>query len=271
MLAQKIDTDIMGLYKYVPFSSNVGTPGSVMEALADVADVRKTLNKNQAPLSNRYLVMDPDAEAKLLVLDAIAGADKSGDTRALREANMGRIMGFDMYMSQNVQSHTRGTWHDQTPQVSGTPAAGATTITVKNLTQSNHSINIGDTFTMATTPGQYCVVGKAVTASEASSTTHEIDIYPGLEVQGTNSEAITVLADHTASLAFHKNAFAFVNRPMALPMGGANGAVENFEGLSIRATMGYTMSSKKNTISFDILYGVKVLQPELAARAWKST
>jgi hypothetical protein len=53
---------------------------------------------------------------------------------------------------------------------------------------------------------------------------------------------------------------------MALPLGGATGAVVNYNGLSIRVTMGYTMSNKVNTISWDILYGVKTLQPELAAR-----
>ena len=268
-LAQKIDEDIMGLYKYIPYRGTGGTPGSLPNALACVADARATLNTQKVPFSNRYMVLSPATEANLLVLDAIAGAEKSGSTQALREANMGRIMGFDMYMSQNVMSHSRGTWESQSPQVSGTPDAGSTTWTVKNLTQSNHSINVGDMFTINQFDKTYTVVGKPVTASEASSTTHEIDVWPPLEAAGVDGAAITVLANHVANLAFHKHAFAFVNRPLALPMGGAQGAVENFEGLSVRVTMGYEMSEKRNNISFDILYGVKTLQPELAMRLWR--
>lgn len=68
------------------------------------------------------------------------------------------------------------------------------------------------------------------------------------------------------SIAFHKNAFAFVIRPLDLPMGAARAAVVNGEGLSVRVVYGYDQASKVDTISFDVLYGIAALRPELAVK-----
>jgi hypothetical protein len=68
------------------------------------------------------------------------------------------------------------------------------------------------------------------------------------------------------SVAFHKNAFAFVIRPLDLPMGAARAAVVNGEGLSVRVVYGYNQASKTDTISFDVLYGIAALRPELAIK-----
>lgn len=67
------------------------------------------------------------------------------------------------------------------------------------------------------------------------------------------------------SVAFHRNAFAFVIRPLDLPMGAARAAVVNGEGLSVRVVYGYDQASKVDTISFDVLYGIAALRPELAS------
>jgi uncharacterized protein YxjI len=99
-LAQKIDSDLAGLYADIPYVS--GTAGTTPAALADIANVGKILNNNKVPFGNRNLVIDPEAQAKLIILDAIAGADKSGSTDALRDANMGRILGFNTYLDQNI-------------------------------------------------------------------------------------------------------------------------------------------------------------------------
>ena len=262
-LAQKIDEDIMKLYKGVPYKS--GTLGEDIEKVKDLAQARKVLNKNKVPFGNRYAVWCPEAEANLLTLDEIIHAEKSGGTQGLREASMGRVMGFENFMSQNVPEHDPGSWKDQSPKVDSSHSKGATELGVKNLTSGNHEIKVGDVFTIQDTEGVY-VVTKGVDSSAASGTTEDIEIYPGLAEDVANEKNITVLDKHDANLAFHRNAFALVNRPMALPLGGAVGEVVSYNGLSIRTTMGYGMSDKKNTISFDVLYGTKVLQPELAVR-----
>ena len=71
--------------------------------------------------------------------------------------------------------------------------------------------------------------------------------------------------DHTPSIAFHKNAMALVTRPLALPMGASNAAIVNYNGLGLRVVYGYDMNTKTDTVSIDILCGVKLLDDKLIA------
>ena len=70
---------------------------------------------------------------------------------------------------------------------------------------------------------------------------------------------------YTPSIAFHKNAMALVTRPLALPMGASNAAIVNYNGLGLRVVYGYDMNTKTDTVSIDILCGVKLLDDKLIA------
>lgn len=67
------------------------------------------------------------------------------------------------------------------------------------------------------------------------------------------------------AMAFHKNAFALVTRPLALPQGAANAHIENYDGFALRVVYGYDMDKKTDTVSIDMLCGVAVLDKDLAA------
>lgn len=174
-IAEKINRDGLALYKDI--TNSVGTAGTTPGTLADIAAAGKMLNLNKAPMEGRAAVWDAEALAAFQVLDAVAHADKSGTTAALREGSIGRLLGFDNYMSQAVAEDAEG--------------------------------------------------------------------------------------GYTANLAFHRNAFAFVNRPLE-PAIGVESYVTSYNGLSIRVTMGYDITTKKQTLSVDCLYGYKTLYPELA-------
>jgi len=65
-------------------------------------EVRETLNKNLAYPNGRRLVLAPASETALLKTDLFIAADQRGDGgSALREAMLGRVLGFDTYMAQN--------------------------------------------------------------------------------------------------------------------------------------------------------------------------
>lgn len=66
-------------------------------------------------------------------------------------------------------------------------------------------------------------------------------------------------------LAFHKNAFALVTRPLAAPEGAAKSAIVNYDGLGLRVVYDYDINSKKDVISIDMLCGVKTLDKNLAS------
>lgn len=71
--------------------------------------------------------------------------------------------------------------------------------------------------------------------------------------------------DYTPSIAFHKNAMALVTRPLALPQGAAKAAIVNYDGFGLRVVYGYDINTKQDTISIDMLCGVKLLDDKLIA------
>ncbi|GAA4946003.1 hypothetical protein HD597_006753 [Nonomuraea thailandensis] len=65
-------------------------------------------------------------------------------------------------------------------------------------------------------------------------------------------------------VAFHRTAFALVTRPLVLPQGAANAAVESYKGFGVRVVMDYDISKKQDIVSVDCLYGVKTLDANRA-------
>lgn len=76
---------------------------------------------------------------------------------------------------------------------------------------------------------------------------------------------ITKTGAYAPSIAFHKNAMALVTRPLALPQGAAKAAIVNYDGFGLRVVYGYDMNTKTDTISIDMLCGVKMLDNKLIA------
>ena len=69
--------------------------------------------------------------------------------------------------------------------------------------------------------------------------------------------------EYVPSIAFHKNAMALVTRPLALPQGAAKDAIVNYDGFGLRVVYGYDMNTKKDTVSIDMICGVKLLDQNL--------
>lgn len=258
-IAEKVDQDLCGLYKDIPYYSGVG--GTTPSKLSDISDSMLVLNNNKVPMAGRNAIWDPYAQAKLVTLDALADASASGSTAALREASMGRVMGFDNYMDQNIKKHTAGAY-SALADVTGTGVKDATSITLTSAAGASIAkLLAGDIFTV---DGHQYVVTEDTAAAVAGVVTAKV--YPAVKVAFTDQD-VTFGKSHTASMAFHKNALALVSRPMEPPMGGASSYVATAPtGLSLRVVMGYNMTTKVNIISIDMLYGVKAVYPELASR-----
>jgi len=263
-LAQKIDADLCGLYADIPYY--YGTSGTTPNELTDISGARKILNTNKVPMQMRNLVIDPEADSAFNVLDVFAKVDASGSTEGLREASLGRKLGMNLFMDQNIKTHTAGTFTAlAAPKLSAATAVGDTTIAVDGGS-GTETLLAGDIFTLGNY--QYVVTANATATSGAIASA---SVYPAIkEINADNSDLTfpdkTALA-HTSNLAFHKNAFALVSRPLMQPMGGANSYTTSIKnGINVRVTMGYDMDTKTNKISFDVLYGAYTLYQELAVR-----
>ena len=68
------------------------------------------------------------------------------------------------------------------------------------------------------------------------------------------------------NIGFTRDAIALVSRPLVLvpSSSGANSAVANFDGLSMRVTMQYGSKSQGHRVTFDLLCGVAILDERLA-------
>ena len=80
---------------------------SYSDAYASILKVRGALNKALAPKTDRYLVINSAFEAQLLSdASKLTNFDKVGDSDGLREASIGRILGFTVVTSDFLAEDT---------------------------------------------------------------------------------------------------------------------------------------------------------------------
>ena len=78
------------------------------QAFDVVRDLRKQLNKNHVPVGNRVLVVNAEFEAMLLsAASKLTNVNEAGEAGALRDASLGRLLGFDVYTSENMPEVTK--------------------------------------------------------------------------------------------------------------------------------------------------------------------
>ena len=269
-LANNVDNYILALYTGVyGYQGTAGTTPFAAGTTADATGVRKILNNQLAPLGDRRVVFDPDAEANALDLRAFQDGSYSGSYDVLTEGNLNRKLGFDWFMNQNVTSHTAGTASVSGVTVTCTDAniVGDTTITL-DVASSTATLVAGDIISFAGHDQTYAV-SAAYTLDETGVA---VTITPGLTtaVDGSSTAvAVTVKATHVVNLAFHRDAFAFANRPLSQNKADQLGsiiqsAVDPVSGLVLRLEV--SREHKRTRYSYDILYGASLVRAALGCR-----
>jgi hypothetical protein len=272
-MAQAIDSYIAT--KTIEVFSGVGTPTDPPDTLAELAALNKKLHENKCPAEGRVCVVDPACEADLLsqpffTTGSTRGAE--GET-ALKNASMGRVMGLDWYMNQNVPLQTKGTLAGS-PVTSADVATGATTIPLTGATEDT-TILQGDIVTIAggTNATQQYVATADVTLTTASGVG---DLLVSPPVQGTVGDAdaipsggaVTIVASHRRNCAFTRNAFALAVVPLELPAGAASAEYVQSRGMGLRLVSDYSATTKVDTMSLDVLVGAKCIDPWQACRLY---
>jgi hypothetical protein len=119
-IALGIDRALLGrVHAYLGGPSNrVGQLGGLSASNAKdyVLEARERLNVNKCPVDGRNLVMAPTSETAMLKTDLFLKANERGDGgTALQNATLGRILGFETYMDQNVNCVLSGADSDTDP------------------------------------------------------------------------------------------------------------------------------------------------------------
>lgn len=258
--AQKVDELLAGLYSDVAGHYAV----SATPAVSDVTNLRAVQGVLKAPLRDRRLVVHPMTSAGYMSLNPFLNAEKRADGgKALREASMGRVLGYDWYEDQNIVTLAGGnvTGGTATALLCGAGASAATVATIDAVANSS-VINAYSVFKV-TGYDQWHVISVNAT----SNGTVIVSFQPAFAAARSDNSTVTFQEDsQRCNLAFHKNAFALVTAPLAAPIGGAKAAVETYKGLSCRVVYDYVIKEKENYVSIDLLCGVKTLDRDLAAR-----
>jgi hypothetical protein len=302
-----------------------------------ILEAREVMNINKAYPNGRNLVISPQAETEMLKTELFIAANQRGDGgTALEEARLGRVLGFDTYMDQNVNyvalanadtltlNHTAGASIGDTGNKTCTAASAPTVgayvwftgegqphevkavsgalagITLVSPYKYAVSANaVGYAFEPATVGATYAIgYDKGITLN--TITANKLPVvgqllafgtdaggdrkeYTIIEVDAVSTTSVIVWLDRPLEVAvtaadsafpgphgswcfaFHRDALALVNRPLALPSNslGVQAAVGSYNDLAMRVAMQYDISSQGTIVTLDMLCGVATLDTNL--------
>lgn len=269
--------NFIGSPTYVGFNPDSAYSGNTAQKTKDATDMRLLLNKGLSPFEGRMAVVTPDVEANALQLRAFQDQSWSGSMDALVDGSLNRKLGFQWFMDQNIPAFTHGTFTG-TISVSGTAAIGATTITVATDAAEAVIVNPGDLIKFSTENPPYVVTSAL---NIGASTSGSFTISPPLRVAATggtvnqaskDSLGGTVTIANAAvsynSMVFHRDACAFASRPFdPIPPGLGvivDQAVDPISGVALRLEV--KREHYRTRFSYDALWGVGLIRPELCAR-----
>ena len=293
-IANKIDQDLHDLYKRV--NNWVGTPGQTVNSFSDFALAPERLDMLAVPRDSRVGVLSP-RDHWGLVGSQTTLFNNSINQEAFRRGETGNVAGVNLFMSQNVATHTTGNFATSGLTVGSGAYANYSavkdtliaSITI-NGTANGQTLKAGDVFTIADVFDvnpvtrarlphlkQFTVVND-VTITGTSVT---FDYYPAAINSGAfktvdgpannmNGKAVTFLGapntNYPQNLVFHPNAFALVMVPMEAPPGAVDVARRTYKGTSVRVIPVYDGTNDKSAWRLDVLYGVLAVDPRLAVR-----
>ena len=250
-----------GVYSFVGASGTAPFSASTTELLA----ANEILAYAKAPTENRRCVIDPVAESNAMALPQFYNVNQSASDSVALNGQIGRRLGYDFYTDPQVPLHAAGTAAGFVVAQT-THAIGDTQVTVSTGTG---TFNVGDIFTVA---------GDFQTYSVTSQVGTTLNYAPAAKTAFANLAAITPKGTHQVNLAFHRDAIAMAFRAPGqalkefLAEQGAQGGevlgsltlVDEVTGVPVRLEM--VRQYKQIFFEVDVLFGTKILRPELACR-----
>ena len=293
-----IETSLAALY--TDLYHFTGTPGTVPATFKSLGQGGAIMTDGGVPQSGRFAIHGTDAALELA--DGLKGVYVQGKAKtAFEEAAIGRYAAFENYESVHAPTHTVGV-ATGTPLVNGGTQATTYALSKDTWSQSlitdgwtNSTTGIlkkGDVFTIAgvnaVNPISKQDTGRLQTFtvladadSGASTGPSTLTISPPIIITGAYKTVTAQPADNAAitvktgtggtaykqSLLLHPKAFALVTCPLKIASGaGVKTATKAGNKVTISCTEWVDGSTLQHNMRFDILFGVKCLDPRLGAR-----
>jgi len=252
-MAEDIDADIAAAL--LGWAGDTVSKTASPTNLADIANISKKLDKKKVPKTERSLVLCSDHKYDYALTDNLSKVSYAGDNETLREALLGKVYTLTTYMSQN-NPDTNAASAGTATAYKVTMTKGSTTIAITAGTATSATIKEGDKFIV--NGHMYEIAADITLSSGAASGTITEEA-----VETISTATSVVLVNKPTSVAFHKEAIAFVNRPMEVPMGAARAYTASADGFSVRVVIQYNNQTKEDVISVDCLYGIAELNKDM--------
>lgn len=281
VLAANIEADALNMYKQV---YNLVDGDATAFGFNAVSNANTLLTKMLAPSSDRVNIMNPDHANKFRQDTKGLFQSASDIQKQWREGSIGRTSGFDNYENTLLLPHTTGTALKTTSYtISGAVTTNGSV--AATLTGAATTWKAGDVFTVVgcnrVHPETKADTGTlqqfVVTADCTTAMTFTPAIYTSGPRQNVtsgglpNGNALVKVGAGasetlTQSLAFHKDAFAFVTADLEQPKGVDFAAREVYDGISMSLVRDFSISDRTFPCRLDVMYGYKAIRPQLATR-----
>lgn len=226
---------------------------------ADMALARKAASIQQLN-SDRLCLVDLDLEATLLSSNYFATYAQRGEAGAVafNSGFMGNALGMNFFSSINFpeDTHTAGNGTTTTDNSGGANLVGSSTLKVDSTTG---TFNAGDRIAVAG------LRRPLIVASTVAATATSIPLVDSITEIVPDGAAVTVVGSGVSNAAAHGVIMDTSAIGFAMPMLDAPSdkpaSVMASNGYSIRVVQGYDMTTKKETMSLDILIGANAYDP----------
>jgi hypothetical protein len=261
-LVNEMETDI-ATYGYLGASRAFGATAGTAPILSDYAQIKKILDDNGAPASDRHCVIDTTAGVALRGTSNLFKVNEAGDSNLLRQGILGNLYGMDIRESAQIQTPTAGAMASAT-STSAAFTVGQTVIPL--ATAGTGVVAAGDIITFANDTNKYVIESVSFAGANPASGDTITLAAPGLrKAQGVATRAITVFGTSARNLAFTRNSILLGTRLPALPMEGDIASDREMitdprSGLTFEVACypGFRMV----TYHVSIAWGVAVMKPE---------
>jgi hypothetical protein len=301
-LAQQIDSDLHAVTK--KFYNWVGTPGQLINSYADLAKGPQRLDEMAVETDNRVGILHPgDAWAMLGSLSGLTAQTKEA-TDALTRAKLPMLGNIDWYSTQNAASVTTGTRSGNTTVDGASQNVTYASVKDGNWTQTlnvddlgaSKTVSAGEVFTIADVYAinprskvalsylqQFTVISDATSdGGEAAALTisppiitsgafQTVSAAPadGAAIQwmGSDTEADTDSTTYNFGTIFRPEAIALVSAKLVMPYTGeASYSTDPDTGITVRYWRSSVSTNDTHMHRFDVLYGVKCVDPRRGTR-----
>lgn len=261
-LVNEIEADLF-VEAYTHASRAYGTAGTTPfgSSLIDMAEIRRILDDNGAPASDRAMVINTAAGAKMRTLANLGVVSYAGSDQTLRGGTLLPVHGFQVFESGQISSHTAGAGTGYDINNGSGEVVGQTTLTLDGGTVNVTGIKAGDVVTFATDANNKYMVNTGLTSASGDIVIGN----PGVRATIADATEMTIGGSYTPNVGFSRSALKLIARAPLAPIEG-DGAADRMYMTDPNTGLTFEISLWKQYrqihIEVALAWGVKAVQSE---------